>query len=74
MCRRDLQEQAKAANAVPAGPERRKAMEAMLDIAYEEVFFIPFMQVEYVYGLSEDMEWQPYYAPRLRGNTMRFTK
>jgi len=74
VCRRDLQEQAKAANAVPAGPERRKAMEAMLDIAYEEVFFIPFMQVEYVYGLSEDIEWQPYYAPRLRGNTMSFTK
>ena len=73
MCRAALQKQAAEANATPAGPERRKAMEAMLDIAYDEVFFIPFFQVEYVYGLSKDMEWEPYYAPRLRGNTMRFT-
>ena len=73
VCRAALQKQAAEANATPAGPERRKAMEAMLDIAYDEVFFIPFFQVEYVYGLSKDMEWEPYYAPRLRGNTMRFT-
>ena len=49
-------------------------MEAVADFAYEQVFFIPFFEVVYVYGLSEDMEWEPYYAPRLRGNTMRFSK
>ena len=37
-------------------------------------FFIPFFEVSYVYGLSDDMEWEAYYAPRLRGNTMRFSK
>ena len=74
MCRPALQEQAKAANAVPVGPARTAAMEAMLDIAYVEVFFIPFMQVQYVSGLSKAMEWEPYYAPRLRGNTMSFAK
>jgi hypothetical protein len=49
-------------------------MEAILDLAYERVYFIPFFQVQYVYGLSEFMEWEPYYAPRLRGNTMRFSQ
>ena len=44
------------------------------DFAYEQVFFIPFFEVSYVYGLSEDMEWEAYYAPRLRGNTMHFSK
>jgi hypothetical protein len=34
--------------------------------------FIPLFEVVYVYGLSEDLEWEPYYAPRLRGNVMRF--
>jgi hypothetical protein len=42
------------------------------NIAYEQVYFIPFFEVVYVYGLSDAIEWQPYYAPRLRGNTIRF--
>ena len=74
VCTPELQEKAKLANAIPVGPKRTAAMVEMLDIAYDEVFFIPFFQVEFVYGLSKDMEWVPYYAPRLRGNTMRFSK
>jgi hypothetical protein len=44
------------------------------NIAYEEVYFINMFEVVMVYGLSQDLEWEPYYAPRLRGNTMRFTQ
>ena len=62
------------ANSIPEGPERTAAMEAIADFAYEEAIFLPFFEVVYVYGLADDIEWQPYYAPRLRGNTMRFTE
>ena len=49
-------------------------MEEIADYAYEQAVFLPFFEVVYVYGLAGDIEWQPYYAPRLRGNTMRFTE
>ena len=49
-------------------------MEDLAQFAYDEVFFIPYFEVVYVYGLAEDLEWEAYYAPRLRGNTMRFTQ
>ena len=62
------------ANSIPEGPERTKAMEEIADFAYEEAIFLPFFEVVYVYGLADDIEWQPYYAPRLRGNTLRFTE
>ena len=62
------------ANSIPEGPERTKAMEEIADYAYERAVFLPFFEVVYVYGLAGDIEWQPYYAPRLRGNTMRFTE
>ena len=62
------------ANSIPEGPERTAAMEEIADFAYEEAIFLPFFEVVYVYGLADDIEWQPYYAPRLRGNTLRFTE
>ena len=62
------------ANSIPEGPERTAAMEEIADFAYEDAIFLPFFEVVYVYGLADDIEWQPYYAPRLRGNTMRFTE
>ena len=62
------------ANSIPEGPERTKAMEEIAQFAYDEAIFLPFFEVVYVYGLAGDIEWQPYYAPRLRGNTMRFTE
>ena len=61
-------------NFIPEGPERTKAMEEIADFSYEKAIFLPFFEVVYVYGLSGDMEWEPYYGPRLRGNTIRFTE
>ncbi len=74
VCIADFEERKLIANALPEGPERMAAMEELAQFAYDEVFFIPYFEVVYVYGLSEDMEWEAYYAPRLRGNTMRFSK
>ena len=72
VCFPELQAQLDAANAIPAGPERTQAMVEIGNIAYEQVYFIPFFEVVMVYGLSDAIEWEPYYAPRLRGNTIRF--
>ena len=72
VCDQELEAVMVAANSLPEGPDRTAAMEAIGQIAYDEVYFIPFFEVVYVYGMSDDLEWEPYYAPRLRGNTMRF--
>ena len=74
VCDKDFEAVKLAANTLPEGPERTAAMEAIAQTSYDEVYFIPYFEVVYVYGLSEDLEWQAYYAPRLRGNTMRFTQ
>ena len=73
-CTADFEARKTIANSIPEGPERTKAMEELADFAYEEAIFLPFFEVVYVYGLADDIEWQPYYAPRLRGNTLRFTE
>jgi peptide/nickel transport system substrate-binding protein len=73
-CSADFEAWKTEANSIPEGPDRTKAMEEIADFAYEEAIFLPFFEVVYVYGLADDIEWQPYYAPRLRGNTMRFTE
>ena len=74
VCIPEFERQKEAANAIPEGPERAQAMIDIADYAYEQMFFLPYFEVTFVYGLSEDMEWEPYYAPRLRGNTVKFTK
>ena len=74
VCIPAFEEQKNAANAIPEGPKRTAAMEEIAQIAYDQVYFLPFFEVVYVYGLAGDMEWEPYYAPRLRGNTMRFSQ
>ena len=73
-CTAEFEDWKTEANSIPEGPERTKAMEEIADFSYEKAIFLPFFEVVYVYGLSGDMEWQPYYGPRLRGNTMRFTE
>ena len=73
-CTPEFMEWRVQANSIPEGPERTRAMEEIADYAYEQAVFLPFFEVVYVYGLAPDLEWQPYYAPRLRGNTMRFTE
>ena len=48
------------ANTISEGPERTAAMEAIADYVYDQVFFIPFFEVVFVYGLDADLEWEPY--------------
>jgi peptide/nickel transport system substrate-binding protein len=72
VCFPELQKKIETASATPAGPKRTRLMTEIADIAYEEVYFIPLFAVQMVYGLSNDVEWEPMYAPRFRGNTMHF--
>jgi peptide/nickel transport system substrate-binding protein len=74
VCFPDLQKKVEAAKAAPEGAERTQLMEALANIAHDEFFFIPFVQVQLVYGLAENLEWEPLYAPRVRVNTMLFTQ
>jgi peptide/nickel transport system substrate-binding protein len=74
VCFPELQKKIEAAKAAPEGPERARLMEELADIAHDEFFFIPFVQVQLVYGLAENLEWEPLYAPRVRVNAMRFTQ
>jgi peptide/nickel transport system substrate-binding protein len=72
VCFPELQGKIETAIAAPEGPERIRLMEELGDIAHDDFLFIPFVQVELVYGLAENLEWEPLYAPRVRVNTMRF--
>lgn len=59
--------------ATPVGDLRTQRMVEIFDFAYDEYIFIPFIPVQVVYGLSEELDWEPLYAPRVRANTMKFT-
>ncbi|MBM3943700.1 MAG: hypothetical protein FJ316_12485 [SAR202 cluster bacterium] len=72
VCTPAIQKQIDAAAAVPPGAERTKLMTEVADLAYNEVFFIPFFAVQMVYGLGKDVDWEPMYSPRFRGSTMKF--
>jgi len=48
-------------------------MEEIADFIHDEYVFVPLLEVQLVYALAQDLEWEPLYAPRLRVNTMRFT-
>lgn len=74
VCYPELQAQMDAANQIPEGPARTQAMIEIGNISHEQAYFLPLFEVVYVYGLAADLEWEPYYAPRLRGNTLRFTQ
>ena len=73
-CFPDVWEKVLAAAATPVGDLRTERMEEVFDFAYDEFIFVPFLQVQFVYGLSADLDWEPLYAPRIRTNTMKFIK
>ncbi len=58
----------------PLGPERTRKMEAMAQIIHDEYWFLPFFVSVQVYGMAENLEWEPRYDPRTRVNSMRFTQ
>ena len=73
VCYGDLEMMIEEANATPSGDLRRQRMEAIANRVHNNFHFVPNFLVVQIYGLSEDLEWEPHYAPRIRANIMDFT-
>jgi peptide/nickel transport system substrate-binding protein len=74
VCFSDMEKAIEEATVTPTGDLRRQRLEAIADRVHDEVLILPNFQVVQVYGLSEDLEWEPHYAPRIRANTMFFSQ
>ena len=58
----------------PTGDLRRQRLEAIANRVHNEFYFYPNFQVAQIYGMSENLQWEPHYAPRIRANTMYFSE
>jgi hypothetical protein len=72
VCEQKLQEMAEEASATDTGPLRTERMTAIANHVHDHFHFVVNFQNVVVYGLSKDLQWDPYYAPRIRPNTMSF--
>jgi ABC-type transport system substrate-binding protein len=73
-CFPDEWEKIMVAMATPTGDLRTERMVEISDFIHDQYLFVPFIAVELVYGMAENLDWEPLYAPRLRTNTMKFTQ
>jgi hypothetical protein len=73
-CYPEIWEKFLEAKATPPGELRQQRMEEIADFIHDEYVFVPLVEVQLVYGLAANLEWEPLYAPRLRVNAMRFTQ
>ena len=74
VCFSDHEANIAEANATPTGPERTARMENIANRVHDEVLVYGNFQVVQIYGLSEHLNWEPHYAPRIRANTMSFSQ
>ena len=72
VCYQDFEELLEVANATPSGELRRERMEELADYVHNNYHFVPNFLVVQIYGMSEDLRWDPHYAPRIRANIMDF--
>jgi hypothetical protein len=56
------------------GPERTRKNVLVVDYIKDNFFMHPNFVNVAIYGLAADLNWEPNYAPRIRPNTMFFTK
>jgi ABC-type transport system substrate-binding protein len=55
-----------------SGEERRELMEQLADIYHEEAGQVFLFDYIVVWGLSENLQWEPRWDRRVRFNNMRF--
>ncbi len=72
ICEDKLEKMLEEAAATPTGDLRRQRIEAIADHVYEHFHFVQGFHVVPIYGLSENLLWEPHYASRIRANTMHF--
>ncbi len=74
VCDNTLQAMTDACVVVNFGPERVQCNTEIADYVRDNfLVYGNFVNVA-VYGLSAGLEWDPYYSPRIRANTLRFSK
>ncbi len=73
-CYPEIWEKFLVAKGTPPGDLRQERMAEIADFIHDQHIFIPFVEVQLVYGLSANLDWEPLYAPRLRANTMKYTQ
>lgn len=73
-CYPEIWEKAVVAFGTAPDNGRTELMVEIADFIHDEFIFVPLVQVQLVYGMAENLDWEPLYAPRLRANTMKFTK
>ena len=69
-----FQESIADAVGTPLGSARTGKMEALSQIIHDEYWFLPLFVSVQVYGLAENLQWEPRYDTRIRLNTMKFTE
>ena len=72
-CYPEIWERFLVARTTPPGDLRQERMAEIADFIHDEHIFIPFVEVQLVYGLAANLNWRPLYAPRLRVNTMSYS-
>jgi peptide/nickel transport system substrate-binding protein len=74
VCFSDLEAMIEEAVTTPTGDLRRERLEAVAQRARDDFYLHVNFQVVQIYALSDGLEWEPHYAPRIRANTMYFTQ
>jgi len=74
VCFSDHEEMINTANATPTGPERTRLMTLIADRVHNDFLIYGNFQVVQIYGMSEFLDWNPTYAPRIRANTFFYTQ
>jgi ABC-type transport system substrate-binding protein len=74
VCFSDLEAAVDEASATPLGDLRAQRLAAIAQRDRDEVYHITNFQVVQIYALADGLEWEPYYSPRIRANTMFFSQ
>jgi hypothetical protein len=56
------------------GEERERLLTELANIMHEDVLLIPYWEAKLVYGLHEDLNFEPRYDRRVRLNTLSFSQ
>ena len=73
-CFPEMWEKLQVASQTPIGELREQRSVEIANFVHDEHVFIPLLEVQLVYGMADNLDWEPLYAPRLRANTMRYTQ
>ena len=56
------------------GEERKRRLEELASIVHDDVLFIPYFDAKIVYGIHQDLKFEPRYDRRVRLNTLSFAR